>query len=134
MLPHPKNPNAQGDLYRLVLFSALNHAPPIAALSGEKKVKLSAYKQLTVNAKPRGDLSRRGHLWLSAAYAVCAAFCIGRDLSAAYRRSERREKGAKPSAVRWRLGAPAKRSFVGKRRRSGVNERRRNHLKHRRRE
>ena len=50
MLPHPKNPNAQGDLYRLVLLTVLNHAPPIAALSGEKKGQLSAVLGLCVNA------------------------------------------------------------------------------------
>ena len=47
---------------RLVLLAVLNHAPPIAALSGEKKVELRAGKQFSVNAKPRGDLSRRGRL------------------------------------------------------------------------
>ena len=113
-LPGPKNPDAQGDLYRLVLLAVLNNAPPIAALSGEKKVKLSADKQLTVNAMPRGDLSRRGcenessamisaalsrHgcLWWSAA---CAAFYAGLILSAARPRRDVEQSAAWETAPR----------------------------------
>ena len=55
-----KTPTHKATYNRLALLAATDKAAPIAALSGEKKVRLSAVLRLCVNAKPRGDLSRRG--------------------------------------------------------------------------
>ena len=55
-----KTPTHKATYNRLVLLAVLNYAPPIAALSGEKKVELRAILRICVNAIPRGDLSRRG--------------------------------------------------------------------------
>ena len=59
-----KTPTTAPTDHRRGLLAFLNHAPPIAALSGEKKARLSADKLHSTNAMPRGALPRRGLLAL----------------------------------------------------------------------
>ena len=60
-----KTPTHKATYNRLALLAATDKAAPIAALSGEKKVELRAILRICVNAKPRGDLSRRGCVQVS---------------------------------------------------------------------